>query len=148
MARVRRSVLLAFPAPAVYRLVADVQRYAEFLPWCVRSEVLESTEAEVLATLDVDIRGRREKLVTRNRLSADRAIDLQLVRGPFRRFEGGWRFTALGDDGCRVEVELAFELSSRLMSAFAAPFIERAADRVVDAFAARARAVLGPCASK
>lgn len=148
MARVRRSVLLTFPAPDVYRLVADVQRYAEFLPWCARSEVLESTDAEVLATLDVDIRGHRETLVTRNRLHDNSAIDLQLVRGPFRRFEGGWRFTALGDHGCRVELELAFELSNRLLNSFAAPFIEQAADRVVDAFAARAQAVLGSCASR
>ena len=148
MARVTRSVLLAFPTPDVYRLVEDVERYAEFLPWCVRSDVLDSSEAEVLARLDVDIRGRRETLVTRNRLEPERAIHLELVRGPFRRFDGGWRFTPLGKGGCRVEVELAFELASRLLSTFVAPFIDRAADRVVDAFAARAREILGPCASK
>ena len=142
MPSIKRSVLLAFPAGEVFVLVNDVEHYAEFLPWCSRTEVLTRTETEVVARIDVSVRGRRETLVTRNRLTSGKAIALEMVEGPFRRFQGRWLFTPLGNAGCRVDLELSFELSSRLVGAFAAPFINRIADRVVDAFASRAREVL------
>ena len=84
-----------------------------------------------------------ETLVTRNRLTPTTAIDMEMIEGPFRRFEGRWLFTPLGDAGCRVDLGVSFELGNRLVGAFAAPFLHRIADRVVDAFAARARDVLG-----
>ncbi len=143
MRHLQRSVLLTFPVAGVYDLVGDIDRYAEFLPWCIRSEVLTRTDSEVVACLGVNIRGWRETLVTRNRLIANRAIVLELVEGPFRHFEGRWNFTPLGDDGCRVYLDLSFELASRLMGAFAAPYIDRIADKLVDAFATRARQTLG-----
>ena len=143
MPHIERSALIAFPAADVYALVNDVRRYDEFLPWCSHAEVLSESETEVVARIDITVRGRRETLVTRNRLTPTNAIALEMVEGPFRRFEGRWRFTPLGDAGCRVDLELSFELANRLVGAFAAPFLNRIADRVVDAFATRAREVLG-----
>lgn len=142
MPGIERSVLLAHPVGDVYALVNRVEDYPEFLPGCTRAEILSRTESEVVARLEVTVRGRREKLVTRNRLTPDHAIALEMIEGPFRRLDGRWRFTKLGDAGCRVDLELSFELSNRLVGAFAAPFLNRIADRVVDAFAARARDVL------
>ena len=69
-------------------------------------------------------------------------IDMMLVSGPFRRLSGGWTFTRLGEDqGCRVALDLEFQLAgvrSLLGSVF-----HRAADRMVDAFCARADELLG-----
>lgn len=143
MPSINRSVLLAHPVGDVFALVNRVEDYPEFLPGCTRAEILSHTESEVVARLEVAVRGRRETLVTRNRMTPDRAIALEMIEGPFRRFRGHWRFTELGDAGCRVDLELSFELSNRLVGAFAAPFVNRIADRVVDAFAARARAEFG-----
>lgn len=142
MPGIERSVLLAHRVGDVYALVNRIEDYPEFLPGCNRAEILSRTESEVVARLEVTMRGLKETLVTRNRLTPDRAIALEMIEGPFRRFEGQWRFTELGDAGCRVDLELSFELSNRLVGAFAAPFLNRTADRVVDAFAARARGVL------
>lgn len=143
MPHIERSALIAFPAADVYALVNDVKRYDEFLPWCSHAEVLSESETEVVARIDITVRGRRETLVTRNRLTPTSAIALEMVEGPFRRFEGRWRFTPVGDAGCRVDLVVSFELANRLVGAFAAPFLNRIADRIVDAFAARAREVLG-----
>ena len=143
MPSIERSALIAFPALDVYALVNDIEHYPAFLPWCHDAEVLSRSETEVVARIDIVVRGRRETLVTRNRLTPTSAIALDMVEGPFRRFEGRWGFTPLGEAGCRVDLALSFELANRLVGAFAAPFIHRIADRVVDAFAARAREVLG-----
>lgn len=143
MPHIERSALIAFPAAAVYDLVNDVERYPKFLPWCSHAEVLSRSEDEIVARIVIAVRGRRETLLTRNTLTPTSAIALQMVEGPFRRFEGSWLFTPLGDAGCRVDLEISFELANRLVGAFAAPFLHRIADRVVDAFVARSRDVLG-----
>jgi len=140
---IERSALIAFPAADVYALVNDIEQYPMFLPWCSQTEVVSRSETEVVARIDIAVRGRRETLVTRNRLTPTTAIDLGMIEGPFRRFEGRWLLTPLGEAGCRVDLGVSFELANRLIGVFAAPFLHRIADRVVDAFAARARDVLG-----
>lgn len=143
MPSIERSALIAAPAADVYALVNDIGHYPAFLPWCAHAEIVSKSETEAVARIDIAARGRRETLVTRNRLTPTSAIALEMVEGPFRRFEGRWRFTPLGDAGCRVDLEVSFELANRLAGAIAVPFIHRIADRLVDAFAARAREVLG-----
>lgn len=143
MPSIERSALIAVPAADVYALVNDVEQYPAFLPWCSHTEILSKSATEVVARVDIAIRGRRETLVTRNRLTPTSAIALEMVKGPFRRFQGRWRFTPVGDTGCRVDLEISFELANRLVGTFAAPFLNRIADRIVDAFAARVREVSG-----
>lgn len=143
MPSIERSALIAVPAADVYALVNDVEQYPAFLPWCAHAEILSKSETEVVARIEIAVRGRRETLVTRNRLTPSSAIALEMVEGPFRHFKGRWQFTPLGDAGCRVNLEVSFELANRLVGAFAAPFLHRIADRIVDAFAARVRAVSG-----
>ncbi len=142
MPRVQRSALLPYQAPDVFAIVNDVQRYPEFLPWCANAAVIQASEQEVLAELSLAAGGIRETFTTRNRLIPFEKIDMMLVSGPFRRLSGGWTFTRLGDDGCRVALDLDFQLAgvrSLLGSVF-----NRATDQMVDAFCARAHELLGP----
>lgn len=143
----RRSALLPHRSAGVFALVADIDRYEEFLPWCHGSTVVSRTGDEVTGRIVIRIGGREEVLVTRNRAADERDIRLTLVEGPFDAFEGRWSFTPLGD-GCKVELEVAFELHGRLLSLAAGPFIDRIADRVVDAFARRADELLGGAAGQ
>lgn len=136
------SVLLPYAVKEVFALVEDVERYAEFLPWCERSEILERGCAVVVASLQVTVAGRMEEVVTRNLSHKRERIELNLVSGPFRSFEGSWRFVDLGE-GCRVSLDLSFELSNRLLSVLAGRLKDVAIERVIDAFADRARKVLG-----
>ena len=142
MPRVERSALLPYRAADVFDIVNDVSRYPEFLPWCAAAAVLQATDEEVVAELSLAASGIRETFTTRNRLTPFERIEMVLVSGPFRELSGGWTFTRLGDDaGCRVALELDFQLSgvrSLLGSVFS-----RAADQMVDAFCARANELLG-----
>ena len=125
----------------VYEIVADVGSYPEFLPWCRSAELLVSEPGRFVATLTVRGKGFTEKFTTAAALTRPSSIRLSLVNGPFRQFEGEWRFLKLGDNqGCKVELRLAFRFSgskSVLAKAFAGVF-SRAADSMVDAFCRRA----------
>jgi ribosome-associated toxin RatA of RatAB toxin-antitoxin module len=90
-------------------------------------------------------RGVHERFATRNLLYPYERIELHLVSGPFKTFDGVWHFKRLGDDeGCKVTLDLEFELSGArglISSAFSGVFV-KAADRIVDAFCQRSHAML------
>lgn len=143
---VHRSALLPYPAAEVFAIVGDVERYPEFLPRLSAARVLENRGDEVVAELELEFQaGMHLRFTTRNVLVPHERIELHLVSGPFKSFEGEWRFKRLGaDEGCKVELDLAFELSGAgalFGSAFSGVFA-RAADHMVDAFCVRARDLL------
>lgn len=145
MTVIHRSALLPFPARAVFEIVADVERYPDFLRWCRGARIIERGADEVVAELELDARGMRERFTTRNRMFRHDRIELHLVEGPFRSFEGAWHFKRLGADaGCRVELDLAFEFAGAraLLGSFFPSAFASAADHMVDAFSARARDLL------
>ncbi|MEQ8861631.1 MAG: type II toxin-antitoxin system RatA family toxin [Pseudomonadales bacterium] len=141
MPEIRRSALLPLPVARVFDVVGDVARYPEFLPWCRNATVLDRNDAELVAELELDARGIHQRFTTRNVMQPFERIELHLVSGPFRTFEGVWHFRSLGaDEGCKVELDLRFELAgvrALFGRALSGVFIE-AADQMVDAFSQRA----------
>ena len=141
MARVERSLLLLVPASAAYQVVADVQAYGEFLPGCDSVEVLqertlEDGVSEVTARVTASARGLRQEFVTVNRCQPFERIHVQLQEGPFDRLDGCWTFKPVGDEGCRVELELEFIAKGLLMKTLSGA-LGSVSDRMVDAFAER-----------
>src|SRR5512139_1809885 len=137
MTRIVRSALLPYAAANLFDLVNDVARYPEFLPWCASAEVMSADSANVVAALTVRQGRISERFVTRNRLHFPERIELGLVDGPFRRFCGLWSFRSLGDAGCKVELDLEFEISRGIAAKVFAAFFGAAAGSLVDAFCAR-----------
>ncbi len=127
----------------MFRLVNDVERYPEFLPWCSAVTVEHADASSVVARLQISRAGFHQSFTTRNLLESPSRVRLELVQGPFRRFQGEWRFQALAEDACRVELELDFEYAGRLVQMALGPIFNKAADMFVDAFCSRAHAVYG-----
>lgn len=133
--RVRQSALLEVPAAKAYGVVADIERYPEFLPGCEKVVLLTADSDRVTAQVQVSGAGQRVTFVTENRLE-DRRIGVSLREGPFRKLEGLWQFTPIGDLGCRVEIDVTYELETLLGVVFK-PFADVVTAKVVDAFIAR-----------
>jgi len=127
----------------MYQLVSDVGAYSEFLPWCNRSEVLSRDGDTVEASLELHKGSISKTFTTRNRQRQDEAIDINLVGGPFRHLAGGWRFEPLGDEGCKVSLELEFEFESRVVDLLFGSFFEDTCNSLVDAFTGRAADIYG-----
>ncbi len=108
MRDVRRSALLPYAAPQVYGLVADVERYPEFLPWCTEARILSGDDREVTVTLGLASGIARASFTTRNRLEPHRAVTMSLVDGPFDHLEGRWDFTPIADAGTRADLHVQF----------------------------------------
>lgn len=140
---VKKSALVARSAEQMYELVNDVESYPQFLPWCRSTRLLSRDAERLCGELEVARAGVSQKFSTCNRLYPYERIDIELKEGPFRKLRGGWRFTALREDACKVELELDFEFSGRLINrAFGAVFAQ-IANTLVDAFCKRANEVAG-----
>lgn len=144
MRECRASVLLPYRVDDVFALVEDVESYASFLPWCIQAEIIERDNETITARMRVRVRNYEEDLVTRNRASGIETIEITMVTGPFSDFHALWSFVDLSA-GCRVTLELKFNFKNRLLDTLATRLINKATNRVVDAFADRARATLTPC---
>jgi ribosome-associated toxin RatA of RatAB toxin-antitoxin module len=122
----------------MFDLVADVESYPLFLPWCHATGIVSRTRNEVCARIEVARLGIHQTFTTCNRFERPERMDIDLLNGPFRKLTGGWGFLALREDACKVELELEFEFSGSLIDkAFGAVF-NQIANNLVDAFCKRA----------
>lgn len=143
MREVRRSALLPVPPDAIYGLVADIERYPEFLPWCGAARIVGRDGDEVTATLSLASGLARASFTTRNRHVPGRSVTMGLVDGPFESLEGRWDFTPVGEAGTRVDFVVRFATAGFAGALVLGPAFEAACDRLVDAFARRAQQVFG-----
>ncbi len=143
MAEVSRSALLMYSADEMYQLVNDVIAYPEFLPGCVDSNVLSSSENSMRASIKVSKAGISQTFTTENRLVDSRSIAMNLVDGPFKHLSGGWTFTALDEQACKVSLDLKFEFSSSLIEIAFGRIFNELVGSMVKSFAARAKVVYG-----
>lgn len=141
MALVEKSVLIEHSARQMFDLVDRVEDYPQFLPWCSRTELRARDDATTEATLHIDFRSVRSKFTTRNAKEAPEVMSIQLVEGPFRRLEGGWRFRPLAEHACKIEFTLTYEFSSRVFEKVIGPVFNHIAGTFVEAFVRRAEQV-------
>lgn len=143
MRKVSRSALVPFSAEQMYVLVEDVESYPEFLPWCGGAE-LHWRDGDVLeGSVEMHIAGLRRRFRTRNRMREFDAIDMELVEGPFSHLNGGWQFKALDHLGCKVSLEVEFEVKNRATNRLLARYFEDICNSLVDAFVRRAGDMYG-----
>ncbi|HJR14426.1 MAG TPA: type II toxin-antitoxin system RatA family toxin [Rhodanobacteraceae bacterium] len=137
--QIHRQALVRFTPEQMFDLVNEVEAYPRRFAWCLGANVSEHDGEHLVARLDLRFAGVTQHFSTRNALDRPRSIKMQFVDGPFDWLHGEWTFTPLGSDGCKVALDLDFEVSNRLTGfAFKLGF-QKLADRMVDDFAAEAR---------
>jgi ribosome-associated toxin RatA of RatAB toxin-antitoxin module len=87
--------------------------------------------------------GLRRSFRTRNRMREFEAIDMELVDGPFSHMSGGWHFAALDHLGCKVSLDVEFEVKSRTTNRLLGRYFEEICNSLVDAFVRRAEDIYG-----
>jgi ribosome-associated toxin RatA of RatAB toxin-antitoxin module len=140
MTIVNKSRTVDYTCEQMFRLVNEVEHYAEFLPYCTQSVVHHRDNDEVQATLVIGAAGVSKSFTTRNRLQMNKMIEIRLVDGPFSHLEGFWRFDEV-DGGCKISFDLEFEFAGRMFSMLLGPMFEQVTDKMVDSFCDRAKAL-------
>jgi coenzyme Q-binding protein COQ10 len=133
----------------MFALVADIERYPEFIPWCTGARVLQRQtlpdgREQLTANLDIAFKMFRETYTSRVILDAGaRTIEVEAVHGPFRTLNNNWEFIDHGEDGCTIVFEIDFAFSSPILQKLISAVFGKAVQRMVSAFEDRARALYG-----
>lgn len=141
MPTVNRSALVPYSAQKMYDLVNDVLAYPQFLPGCSESRIDEQGENTMIASLKVSKAGVQQWFTTKNQLKTGKHILMELKDGPFSKLFGGWVFTELDEHACKIELNLEFEFSNRVIELAFGKVFSNIANNMVKAFTERAKDV-------
>jgi len=140
---INRNALVPYTAADMFTLVNDLRAYPDFLPWCDEVKIHDESPDEIKATVHFSKRGLSAAFTTRNRLQINKMIEMRLVDGPFRHLQGFWRFEPIGDAGCKIHLDMEFEIANPVLRLTIGPLFKQIANSLMDAFIARARDVHG-----
>lgn len=143
MPKHRETRTLPYSQEQMFDLVADVERYPEFLPWVVGARVDRRDGANAFeADLLVGFKMIRERYTSKVELDRPNRVDVTYTRGPFRYLENHWQFEP-HPDGCQVDFYLDFEFRSRILQRIMGGLFHEAVKKMVSAFEARAKRLYG-----
>jgi len=135
--------IVPYSPDQIFDIVADVEKYPQFLPWCVGARIRTRSEQELVADLTIGFGPFRESFTSRVTLDHPKRIRVRYENGPFRYLNNQWDFLP-HDKGTEVAFFVDFEFRSRILRAAIGLVFNEAVKRMVGAFRKRARDVYGP----
>jgi len=135
---------LPYTPEQLFDLVAGVDRYPEFLPWCKAARITKREGDTFYADLVIAFKVWRERFSSRVHLVSKSEIDVDYINGPFRYLNNHWRFEPAPDGGCIVNFYVDFEFRSKLLQNLIGLLFNEAVRRMVGAFETRAQKLYGP----
>ena len=134
----KETRLLPYTPTQMFDLVADIDKYCDFLPWCTSAKVVERKDGELTADLVIGYGPLHETYTSRVILERPKRIEVVGVKGPFRYLDNVWEF-AKAKDGCNVTFSIDFAFKSFLLQTMMGAVFHRAVAHMVTAFEDRAR---------
>lgn len=135
--------VLPYTPEQLYTLVAEVEHYPQFLPWCVAARVRERREGMIVADLVIGFKMIRERFTSRVGLDPEgKKIHVTYAEGPFKYLNNHWRFEE-HPEGCEIDFYVDFEFKSKLLQKMIEALFHEAVRRMVAAFETRAEALYG-----
>ncbi|VFP87506.1 Ribosome association toxin RatA [Candidatus Erwinia haradaeae] len=142
MNKISCSLCVPFSATKMYALVNDIDSYPKFLSGCISSRVLDSNPIQIIAAMDIFTVGiMRQTLVTRNILTRNHSIHIQLLQGPFRQLNGIWNFSAQAPETCQITFHLHVEFNHIFMELAFNRICKKLSSNLLKAFSQRASEV-------
>jgi coenzyme Q-binding protein COQ10 len=143
MPRHNETRQLPYTPEQMFDLVADVGRYAEFLPWVTATRVRSNSETEMVADVIVGFKGLRETFSSRVAKQRPGHIRVDYLEGPLKHLHNDWKFRPDGQGGCHVDFCVDFAFKNRVFEMLAGQVFDRAVRKMVNAFEERAARLYG-----
>jgi coenzyme Q-binding protein COQ10 len=132
---------LPYTPEQMFALVADIGRYAEFLPW-VQAMRIQKVEGDVVtADMIVGFKMVRERFTSRVTLTPHEKVHVDYISGPLKYLKNEWIFRAAPGGACDIDFSVDFEFKNKMFERLAGMFFHEAFRRMVASFEARAAAV-------
>lgn len=135
--------VLPYTAEQLFDLVAGVDEYPKFLPWCVSSRITRREGNVFYADLTVGYKMIRERFTSRVTALRPDHIHVEYLRGPMRNLSNHWRFIPQENGSTLIDFYVDFEFKSPLLKSLMSVFFNEIIKRMVGAFETRARELYG-----
>ena len=127
----------------MFELVNNIDDYSQFLNWCDSSSILNQSDNQITASVEINKGGIKQTFSTLNTLTPYKSIAMELVDGPFDVLSGEWRFEPLGDNAAKIHLDLQFKFKSMLIDMTLSPVFKNIANSQLDSFVERAKYIYG-----
>ncbi len=134
---------LPYSPEQLFNIVADVEKYPDFLPWVVATRVTENSETRMKADMLVGFKAIREKFTSEVDKDAPNSIRVHYIDGPLKDLDNLWTFKTDEQGGCELFFSVEFSFKSKMFEALAGQYIDRAFRKMVAAFEERAELLYG-----
>ncbi len=134
---------LRYSAEQMFDLVADVEKYGEFLPWVMATRVRSDSDTEMVADMLVGFKSLREKFTSRVVKDRPNRLEVHYIDGPMRDLSNRWIFTAKENGGCSIDFCVDFTFNNKVFEALAGQYFDRAFRKMMTAFETRADELYG-----
>lgn len=137
--------LLPYTPEQMFDLVADVDSYDQFVPWCIASRINRRESEDVFyADLVVGYKLFRERFSSKVIIGRPNEIYIEYLKGPLKNLRNKWQFIRQPDNTCLIDFSVEFEFSNVALQKLANMFFNEVVKRMVGAFEERARQLYGP----
>ena len=127
----------------MFELVNNIDDYSQFLNWCDSSSILNQSDNQITASVQINQGGIKQSFSTLNTLTPYTSIEMQLLDGPFDELSGEWHFETLGENASKVHLTLQFKFKSMLIDMALSPVFKSITNSQLDAFVSRAKYIYG-----
>jgi coenzyme Q-binding protein COQ10 len=135
--------IVPYTAHQMFELVADIEKYPAFLPWCLEAKIHTRQDDEILADLVIGYKFLRESFTSRVTLERFSRIEVTYQNGPLKYLNNSWQFKALEDNRCKIDFYVDFSFKSSLFESAITLFFNQAVHIMMSAFEERARKLYG-----
>ena len=146
MPKQEESKTVNYSKDQMFDLVADIDRYDEFLPWCNNSKIIKTSIKDDIKIVIADLEIGYDQFVYTYRsevkLHKDKSeINVRNLDGPFKYLENNWKFVTVNESKCEIQFKIDFELNITLLDILMRKFFDLAFQKMVDAFISRANEI-------
>jgi ribosome-associated toxin RatA of RatAB toxin-antitoxin module len=143
MHHISKSAIVPYTPQQMFELVNNIDDYSQFLNWCDSSSILNQSDNQITASVQINQGGIKQSFSTLNTLTPYTSIEMQLLDGPFDELSGEWRFETLGENASKVHLTLQFKFKSMLIDMALSPIFKSITNSQLDAFVSRAKYIYG-----
>ncbi len=130
----------------LFNLVADVESYPEFLPWCSAARIRKKNADFIVADLVICFKGITETYSSHVNLLKNQEepeIIVKAIDGPFENLDNFWKFKKISENQTEITFEIDFTFKSKILNSLIGSFFKKAYEKMINAFEERANEIYG-----
>lgn len=135
--------VLPYTSEQLFDLVMDIEKYPQFLPWCLAARINSRAKNDLSADVIVGYGPFRERFSSRVHFTRPKEIEVDYLNGPMSQLQNKWIFRDLKGGQCEVDFFIDFSLKTKLFEKIVDQFFHRALVKMINAFEVRAAELYG-----